>query len=220
MSYIYEQNKKYPTVDIHNFPSDQDKLFFKHQTKTYMASPEKALLNLTPKPVPNKGQIGDLIKFDNYEEFTPNVTPDEMFDLGVFGGTYWRPIYSNTTKKHLKDEHLEFSWPESVPESKLTSVRCDPHLNYYGVTAGSSLEQWEDKKWINEIDPYGWVQWYCRFYSGRRSDDDKRQIQRWVQYAGPKGRWKRNLDNQIIKKGSNGASKVVRQGLLQWAYIN
>ena len=35
------------------------------------------------------------------------------------------------------------------------------------------------KKWINSIDPYGWLQWYFRYSLSRRSGDDKRHIARW-----------------------------------------
>ena len=34
---------------------------------------------------------------------------------------------------------------------------------------------------------YGWFQWYCRFFQGRRSEDDVRQIQRWLKICGPTG---------------------------------
>ena len=35
------------------------------------------------------------------------------------------------------------------------------------------------KGWINEIDSYGWFTWYFRYWLGRRSKDDKRQINKW-----------------------------------------
>ena len=38
---------------------------------------------------------------------------------------------------------------------------------------------WGNKGWINEIDPYGWFQWYFRYWLGKRSQDDERQINRW-----------------------------------------
>jgi hypothetical protein len=56
--------------------------------------------------------------------------------------------------------------------------------------------------WISDTDPYGWFQWYCRFYRGRRSSDDVRQIARWKSLAGPKGRFKSQLCNKIVQKAS------------------
>lgn len=43
------------------------------------------------------------------------------------------------------------------------------------------------------------VRRYCRFYRGRRTDDDERQIKRWRGVAGEKGRWKRALVNRCLK---------------------
>ena len=71
-------------------------------------------------------------------------------------------------------------------------------------------------------DPYGWFQWYCRFYQGRRTEDDERQIGRWKRCAGETGRWKNNLISKIAKAGcawdNYGVSPVVRQTLQHWAY--
>ena len=41
-------------------------------------------------------------------EFKPNVSPSEMFKLGVFGGTYWRPIFSGIIGENLAKQHEEF----------------------------------------------------------------------------------------------------------------
>ena len=39
------------------------------------------------------------MKFKDYQDFRPNLTPREMFLKGVFGGGYWRPIYSSIANK-------------------------------------------------------------------------------------------------------------------------
>ena len=55
----------------------------------------------------------------------------------------------------------------------------DVSINKYGVKCGTSLRFWENKGWINEVDPYGWFQWYVRSWLGRRLEDDERQMNRW-----------------------------------------
>ena len=63
---------------------------------------------------------------------------------------------------------------------------------------------------------------YCRFYLGRRTDDDRRQVDRWKKCAGEKGRWKNNLISKIVRRGcafdNFAVSPVVRQTLQHWAY--
>ena len=55
----------------------------------------------TKKPT-RKRLKNKTITFSDYPDFTPNLTPKEMFQLGSFGGTYWRPIYSSVTKNIIK----------------------------------------------------------------------------------------------------------------------
>ena len=167
------------------------------------------------------------IIFEDHHEFRPNLTPKQILESGAFGGTYFRPIYSSITKKNYKNQHSEFlkhGWFDNLDISKLIiSETCKPNINKYKVKAGSSLIAWEESNWIKSVDPYGWFQWYCRFFTGRRCEDDERQISRWNKYAGEKsGRYRRRLINMCIKKDKKfndySVSPVIRQGLLQWAY--
>jgi hypothetical protein len=166
----------------------------------------------------------ETIKFKDYEIFKPNMTPKKMIQSGIFGGTYFRPIYSEVTKKNYKNAWKEFpkSWFSGLTKDEIESSICRKELNKYKVKSGSSLKYWEQRNWIQSIDPYGWFQWYCRFYKGRRSYDDERQIKRWKNFAGENGRWKINLVNKIKKSKKKwndySVSPVIRQGLLQWGY--
>jgi hypothetical protein len=156
------------------------------------------------------------IIFSDYPEFRPNLTPYQIFSEGAFGGTYWRPIYSSVVGRQLKNQHKKYKF--DISESLLSCSDYDVSKNKYGVKCGTSLEYWESKNWISEQDPYGWVQWYCEFYYGRRSDDDIRQIKRWLRFAGPKGRFltrlKRMAGNNI---DDYSISPVIRQSLHHWA---
>ena len=172
-----------------------------------------------------KNQSSKII-FDDYPEFTPNLTPKQIFELGSFGGTYWRPIKSKFFKKKLKNKHKKYIWLNNIDSDKLTRPfdKYDKKINRYGVKVGTTLEFWEEKGWINKKDPYGWVQWYCEFYSGRRSKDDERQISRWSKLTGSNGRFRKWLVTQILKKGTkddwdnHDISPAIRQTLQHWGY--
>jgi hypothetical protein len=173
------------------------------------------------KPKKKNGKL----YFSDHPEFTPNLTPKQMFKSGVFGGTYWRPIKSSITKKTHKNPHLEFPkswWSGLDSDTQLTSDVCRKKINKYGEKSGTSLKYWEKKGWIKAQDPYGWVQWYCRFYQGRRTDDDERQIKRWLGVAGDKSRFRNRLILMCHKKKKKyndiTVSPVIRQLLLQWGY--
>lgn len=165
--------------------------------------------------------------FSDYPDFKPNLTPSQVFKAGAFGGTYFRPIYSSVTGKNYKAKNVIKEYPKSWfsgmdIEKELISEKYDKKVNKYGVKCGSSLEDWESSGWMDKQDPYGWFQWYCRFYKGRRTKDDKRQIDRWKKLAGPNGRFRTRLMNMIINKGKNyndsSISPVIRQTLLHWGY--
>ena len=167
-------------------------------------------------------KIGDVIPFSDWPDFRPNMTPMEIFSEGSFGGTYWRPIFSSVTLEEYSNQHLEFDWLEGIEEFLLTGEEYDRTLNKFGVSCGTTLEMWQDRGWIREQDPYGWVQWYCRFFAGRRSPDDSRQIGRWKAFAGERGRFRNQLINLVISRGASyddeSVSPVIRQSLQHWGY--
>ena len=151
------------------------------------------------------------------------MTPQQIFAVGSFGGNYWAPIYSTVSGESLMNQHFEFEefWGD-IPENLLAGSSYQKELNKYGVKSGTDLELWESKGWIHEQDPYGWVQWYCRFFSGRRTDDDIRQVRRWCAFAGPNGRFRRQLITRILRAESTfddvSISPVIRQSLQHWGY--
>ena len=164
------------------------------------------------------------LSFKDYPDFRPNLTPRDIFEMGSFGGTYWRPIYSSITKKKYKNIHKKYptSWWKGIPEESLSGTKCDITKNRYKVRVGTSLDLWEKKKWIHKDSPYGWVQWYCDFYNGKRGPDDRRQVDRWKRFAGPKGRFSTRLKNMVktkkTSKNDYSVSPKIRQSLQHWAY--
>jgi hypothetical protein len=166
------------------------------------------------------------IIFKDYPNFRPNLTPREIFKLGSFGGTYWRPIYSHITKKNYVNKHKKYpeSWFHNIPSNHMTSSydNYDKTINKYGVKVGTTLRFWEESGWISKYHPYGWVQWYCDFFMGKRCEDDERQIKRWENIAGPNGRFKKQLIAMIKQKrkkyNSYEVSPRIRQTLQHWAY--
>lgn len=134
-------------------------------------------------------------------DFKPDLNPKEMLELGVFGGLYFGDKPSEFpaewwTKAKLAQGHIK-----------------DKNLNYFKINASQSLSAWEKKGWIYPSDPRGWFQWYCRYYLGRRTKDDEKQIKRWKAY-------KRHLA-QVVKncrQGDTSCRRKQRQSLLHWAY--
>ena len=91
----------------------------------------------------------------------------------------------------------------------------DASVDKYGVKCGASLRFWQSNGWINEIDPYGWFQWYFRYWLRRRSKDDERQTNRW---KGIVSRFRGKLVKMIKDAGSkfddSSISPKIRQILL------
>ena len=180
------------------------------------------------KPFPLRDSNGTLI-FADHPTFNPNLTPKEVLQAGSFGGTYFRPIRSGVTGEEYRDQWREFpaDWFEGLDIGRqVASPDYRESVNTYRVSCGGDLEMWESSGWITAVDPYGWFQWYCRFYLGRRCSDDDRQISRGNGVIGEKGRWRNNLVNKCLTSGKSAEDAVtdrniapkVRQLLQHWGY--
>jgi hypothetical protein len=132
--------------------------------------------------------------------FKPELTPQEMLKLGIFGG------------KYMTDCKAEFP-PSWFTKAKLCHESHDPTLNFFGVDASQPLAVWRKKDWIHPDDPRGWFQWYCRYYMGRRHEDDTRQIQRWKAMTRHIAQIKHNCFRYDWT-----CRPRQRQALLHWAY--
>jgi hypothetical protein len=136
-----------------------------------------------------------------HPEFNPELTPSEMLELGVFGGKYMRDCQDEFPKSWFND-------------AKLAEGSKDPKLNFFGVDASLSLSEWENKGWIHPADPRGWFQWYCRYYYGRRiEEEDSRQIKRWKAMKRHVSAIEKNCPPLQLE-----CRPKQRQALLHWAY--
>ena len=172
------------------------------------------MLKASSKPSTKRIKVRDLMQKNySYElvapagrgfapDFSPELSPKQMLELGVFGG------------KYMTDCKKEFpaNW---FIKAKLNHEFHDPKLNYFGVNASQPLSEWERKGWINDHhDPRGWFQWYCRYYMGRRlPEEDARQIKRWKAMTRHIAQLRTHC-----KKGDYLCRPVQRQALLHWAY--
>ena len=68
---------------------------------------------------------------DIHKQFKPNKTPQQVFKMGAFGGTYFRPIHSSVTGKDYTSSEamrgLPKSWFEGIDiKKKITSSSKKP----------------------------------------------------------------------------------------------
>ncbi|TYJ51257.1 hypothetical protein B9479_008184 [Cryptococcus floricola] len=181
-------------------------------------------------PRPTRGADGRLEFEGRFKGvFAPNLTPEEMFAGGAFGGGFFRDVYSRVANRQLSSAEaiasLPFTLPPSLHAQLLTSPTRQASVNRFKVTAGQSLQEWEKAGWIWAGDARGWAEWYVRFWEGRRCGDDERQVSRWLKVAGPTGRFKRALLRKVLqaggreKVGDEDVGRVLRQCLWQWGYV-
>lgn len=136
--------------------------------------------------------------------FKPDLTPQEMLSLGVFGGVYMRDC----------SKEFPHGWFAHAKFQRKGVFAQDKNINYFKVVASQPLSVWKRKGWIYRDDPRGWFQWYCRYYMGRRlQGEDERQIKRWLAIRRHVTQLKKNCE-----RGDILCRPRQRQALLHWAY--
>lgn len=160
------------------------------------------------KSITVSDSMQDLYRYDLVEdmhsnfdtEFQPELTPKQMLELGVFGGSYFNGEHDEYPQEWFKHARLSKSY--------------DQKCNFFEVSASQPLKVWQDKGWIYNDDPKGWFQWYCRYFMGRRiPEEDRRQIKRWKAFRRHAGQIR-----TYCMPGDLTCRRRQRQALLHWAY--
>lgn len=149
--------------------------------------------------------------------FQPNLTPREVIQAGAFGGSY----FGIQVEKYLEYDYQQlFNYHFKDLDSHLyTSPKYKPRINLYKTRSGMSYQYWKDKGWIHQRDPYGWFEWWCKYEMGYRDkNEDYRQISRWQDFCGFKGRWRNRIYNKIHQTNDWTVSPRIQQSLLHWGY--
>jgi len=175
------------------------------------------------QPLPERDCEG-FLHFDDHPNFLPNLTPAEILQSGAFGGTYFRDLCCPLTGRQYTGQEVIRELPRTWFRGlDIETEVCSPHYNKrknkFRVVCGNVPGEWESANCIVSLDPYGWFQWYCKFYLGRRTSDDRRQIKRWIAERGRRCdsvcasvvRAETTWDDQMI-------GRAARQAMHQWAY--
>jgi len=174
-------------------------------TYNYVLKQMKRVINTANDKMQNNYNylLAEYIGTNFHPEFKPQLTPLQMLEMGIFGGRYMRDC-----KEEFPDEW--FTKAKLLPIGKQGH---DKKLNFFKINASQPLSIWRKKGWIHPDDPRGWFQWYCRYYMGRRHEDDSRQIRRW-----------KAMNRHISQIYANCRARDLlcrprqRQAVLHWAY--
>lgn len=166
---------------------------------------------MKPKTVTSKDELQDGYTYTLSAQvgkgldslFKPSLTPKEMLELGIMGGAYFS---TSALQEFPKAWYTKTSLSKDGKQHK--------ELNFFDIYASQSRKEWQRKGWIDKEDPRGWIQWYFRYYLGRRLPDiDARQIKRWDAFRRHATQVHRNCRPKDL-----ACRPRQRQSLLHWAY--
>ena len=149
-------------------------------------------------------------------EFYPYLTPSDIFNNGAFGGSYFgvEDLKGDYDYQSLFQETLSDVSPHLYLGNKYK-----PKMNMFKTRSGMNYDYWTEMNWMHKDDPYGWLEWYIKYYNGRRHPDDDRQIKRWQDFCGVNGRWRKRIYSRIYETNNINVSPRIQQSLLHWGYM-
>lgn len=132
------------------------------------------------KTIPSTDPQLPILRKASTKDFAPFYTPNDMLDLGVFGGSFFSP---NRAKKIIEnvlgyEQFMDLTMGINI--SKFQSGEYDPTQNYFPNQALSFTDRWfgmpADQKRKHK---YGWFHWYVLFYYGEQSVADAPRVMQW-----------------------------------------
>lgn len=149
-------------------------------------------------------------------KFQADLTPRDILLNGAFGGSYFgiEDLEGDYDYQSLFQETLV-----DIPTMFYLQPKYNTKINKFKTKSGMGYEYWLDKGWMHKDDPYGWFEWYLKYYNGRRHEDDERQISRWKGVCGPNGRWRKRIYKNIYETRNWDISPRIQQSLLHWGYM-
>lgn len=149
-------------------------------------------------------------------EFYPYLTPTDILKNGAFGGSYFgvEELEGDYDYQSLFQETLADVSPHLYLGNKYK-----PKMNMFKIRSGMNYDYWTEMNWMHKDDPYGWFEWYLKYYNGRRHSDDDRQIRRWQDFCGVNGRWRKRIYKRIYETNDWQISPRIQQSLLHWGYM-
>ena len=141
------------------------------------------------------------------------IVPENKHNLKVNLYLHSDLTWGTQIRKYMERE-------DALTSDKLSILKPMRKFNHFQVDDIMALRDWmdeedSDENSFDQEDPRGFIQWYFRFYIGRRIPDiDRKQILRWQKFG---KRFLPSLKNSCKEKDMKCKPKL-RQSLIQWGY--
>jgi DNA-directed RNA polymerase beta subunit len=146
----------------------------------------KALVQVYGRLVPPKEQNPDASPSDKAKQLHAAFDRTQLLASTVRANlpTMLDQVKQASAKKELRDTDMHDADDiDATFEPDLTPTDLRENVNALHGKAGPALAggAWPDK-WSTPQDNLGWLGWYDQYHHGRRSEDDRSQIQRWLRF--------------------------------------